>query len=118
MTNYDAPPTVLPETAREAHCASGVPVLVTDSGINTADDAQRVRHLRASVTNLLTVDDVPLLGYFQWTLMDDYSFAPGYRPRFGLSAVDRPSFRRTPKPSLGAYRTLIAEMRRLHPTRA
>jgi beta-glucosidase len=38
-------------------------------------------------------------GYFAWSLLDNYEWLLGYRPRFGLVAVDRDTQRRTPKPS-------------------
>ena len=44
-------------------------------------------------------DGVDVRGYLHWSLLDNYEWG-SYRPTFGLVAVDRVSFRRTPKPSL------------------
>ena len=38
-------------------------------------------------------------GYFYWSLFDNFEWALGYRPTFGLVAVDRATQERTPKPS-------------------
>lgn len=116
MSGFDAPPSALAATVREAHRESGVPVMVTENGINTGDDALRVRHLRATIGALAKEVDsgLPLLGYMHWSLIDNFEWSSGYVPRFGLSEVDRTTFRRSPKPSLAAYRHLIAETRRKH----
>jgi hypothetical protein len=48
-------------------------------------------------------DSVNLSAYFAWSLLDNFEWNEGYRPRFGLVHVDRdnPDFRRYPK--LSAY---------------
>ena len=46
-------------------------------------------------------------GYFHWSLLDNFEWAFGYRPRFGLVGVDRETQARTIKPSatwLGEHR--------------
>ena len=89
---------------------------MTEHGHNTNDDGQRIRHLRASLDGLAgeIARGTPVLGYMHWSLLDNFEWSSGYVPRFGLVAVDRKTFVRTPKPSLTAYRTLVAEMRRRH----
>lgn len=99
--NRDASPEALPAVIAEAQKATGVPVLITEHGINAVDDRLRVRHLRSSL---------PLMA----RAIDAGAAVLGYIPRFGLVAVDRTTFRRNPKPSLAAYRALVREMRARH----
>ncbi|WP_281900364.1 glycoside hydrolase family 1 protein [Phytohabitans aurantiacus] len=79
----------------------GIPVLVTENGIATGDDGRRVaytgealRHLGAAIA-----DGVDVRGYLHWSLLDNYEWGH-WGPTFGLIAVDRETFARTPKPSL------------------
>jgi beta-glucosidase len=46
-------------------------------------------------------------GYTYWSLLDNFEWAFGYRPRFGLVAVDRETFTRTPKPSADWYAAVV-----------
>ena len=99
---------------REAYIHAKVPVLVSEHGHNTGNDAQRIAHLRASVDGLAAeiARGTPVLGYIHWSLLDNFEWSSGYLPRFGLVAVDRKNFARRPKPSLAAYRTMVGDMRR------
>jgi beta-glucosidase len=49
----------------------------------------------------------PVRGYFAWTLLDNFEWAYGYRPRFGLAYVDYATQRRVLKLSGQTYRDLI-----------
>jgi beta-glucosidase len=80
----------------------GLPVLVTENGIATDDDAERVTFLRAHLAELKAAldDGVPLLGYLHWSAFDNYEWNHGYAPTFGFVAVDRDDdYRRTPRES-------------------
>jgi beta-glucosidase len=86
---------------REAAKATGRPVLVTEHGINTADDLLRIRAINAGVVSLgrVIADGVPVVGYIHWSLIDNFEWLRGFKPKFGLCAIDRATFVRTPKPS-------------------
>lgn len=116
MFGYPTPPGALAAAVREAYAHAKVPVFVTEHGNNTHDDAQRIRHMRESIDGLAgqMADGVPVLGYLHWSLLDNFEWSSGYIPRFGLVAVDRKTFVRTPKPSLAAYRALVLDLRRRH----
>ena len=51
---------------------------------------------------------VNLVGYLHWSLLDNFEWALGYRPRFGLVYVDYPTQTRIPKDSAHHYAALIA----------
>jgi beta-glucosidase len=53
-------------------------------------------------------DGVPTLGYFHWSIMDNFEWAFGYKRRFGLVYVDFASGRRIEKDSARWYREVIA----------
>ena len=57
-------------------------------------------------------DGVPVLGYHDWTLMDNFEWIFGYEGKLGLHWVDRGTLARTPKPSAAAYAALVQEQRR------
>jgi beta-glucosidase len=102
-------PASLGGAARYAHERSGVPVLVTEHGMSTADDTQRAAFIEPSLNGLRDgMDDgVPVLGYCHWTLMDNFEWIFGYGHQLGLHEVDRTTFVRTPKPSAGVYAGIV-----------
>ena len=93
----------LARAVRYAHRSTGVPILVTEHGICTDDDALRAKFIAGALTDLQGViaEGVPVRGYMHWTLMDDWEWFAGYSQRYGLCNVDRLTFKRTPKPSAG-----------------
>ena len=92
-------------TARHAAAATGLPVIVTENGIGTEDDDQRVRYLTGALDGVrrLLADGVDVRGYFQWSLLDNFEWALGYGPKFGIASVDRATFARALKPSAHWY---------------
>lgn len=102
VMGYEYWPEALEASIRRAWEVTGhVPVLVTENGIGTDDDAQRVDYVRTAlggVANCLD-DGIDVLGYTYWSLLDNFEWIFGYGPRFGLVEVDRRTQRRVPKPS-------------------
>jgi beta-glucosidase len=86
-----------------------VPVLVTEHGIGTDDDALRAGFIEPSLVGLLDEIDqgVPVLGYCHWTLLDNFEWIFGYAFHYGLFTVDRTTFSRTPKPSAAVYSAIV-----------
>ena len=52
-------------------------------------------------------DGIDVRGYIHWSAMDNFEWARGYLPTFGLIAVDRETFERTPKRSAYWYAEVI-----------
>jgi beta-glucosidase len=99
---YEFYPEALGATIRRAHAMTdGTPVLVTENGVATADDTRRVEYIRRALACVRSCldDGIPVLGYTYWSSFDNFEWAYGYRPTFGLVAVDRTTFERAPKPS-------------------
>ncbi len=86
---------------RVAKMLPGKPLLVTEHGVATADDTERVEFIREGLAALHSAisDGVPLRGYLHWSAFDNFEWAAGYAMEFGLIGVDRQTQVRTPKPS-------------------
>jgi beta-glucosidase len=101
---------------REWSARSGLPVYVTENGIADAADRLRPRFL---VDHLAEVEaalaaGVDVRGYFHWSLLDNFEWAEGYEPRFGLVEVDYATQERRVRPS-GELYARIARERALPP---
>jgi len=87
---------------RRAHrSCPGVPILVTESGIATAIDEKRVVYIDAALREVLAcrAEGIDVRSYLYWSLLDNFEWAFGYAPTFGLVAFDRQTFMRHPRPS-------------------
>jgi beta-glucosidase len=98
---------------RVAGLLPGLPVVVTENGMACAaspDDRARIAYLDAHVAaaRRAIADGVPLIGYFVWSLLDNYEWAFGYDKRFGLVEVDFATLERRPKASWHALRAALA----------
>jgi beta-glucosidase len=98
---YEYWPQGLEASIRFAAETAQTPIYVTENGIGTTDDALRVRYTTDALDGVgrCLTDGLDVRGYFHWSLMDNFEWAQGYLPCFGLVAVDRETQRRTPKPS-------------------
>jgi beta-glucosidase len=101
VMGYEFWPEALEATIRYAAEKAQVPVYVTENGIGTTDDRERLDYVRRALGCVARClrDGLDVRGYFYWSLMDNFEWLFGYRPEFGLIAVDRASQRRSPKPS-------------------
>ena len=98
---YEYWPQGVEHCARRATAMTGLPVLLTESGIATDDDAERITYLAEVLRGVRRAldDDVDIRGYFVWSLLDNFEWSHGFGPKFGLHSVDRETFARHPKPS-------------------
>ncbi|MSP26631.1 MAG: glycoside hydrolase family 1 protein [Myxococcales bacterium] len=103
--------TVIDEAA-----AHGLPIYVTENGIADAEDRNRSRYLAEHLFELgkASLRGADVRGYMHWSFLDNFEWASGFCPRFGLfrvdfEALDKP---RTPTAALALY-TEIASARAL-----
>jgi beta-glucosidase len=98
---YPYTPDALGTALRLVAGRTRMPIYVTENGVATEDDTRRVAYIRGAVAGMqrCVADGIDVRGYFHWSLLDNWEWMSGYRPKFGLVAVDRDTFQRTPKPS-------------------
>ena len=86
----------------------GRPVVVTENGIATRDDAVRADFLRehALVMRHARREGIDLRGYFHWSLLDNFEWLEGFAPRFGLFEVDYATLARRRRPSADVFAEL------------
>ncbi|HWZ85933.1 MAG TPA: family 1 glycosylhydrolase, partial [Thermoanaerobaculia bacterium] len=87
---------------------AGRPILVTENGIATRNDGLRRDFLRehALVLAHRLEAGAPIEGYFYWSLIDNFEWLEGIRPRFGLFEVDYATFARRRRPSADVFAQL------------
>jgi beta-glucosidase len=78
-----------------------IPLLVTENGIATTDDTRRIAYTTEALGHLYdaVAEGIDVRGYLHWSALDNFEWGH-WAPTFGLIAVDRETFERTPKPSL------------------
>jgi beta-glucosidase len=116
---WEVYPPGLTAVLRHLQVAYGNPKMyVTENGTALADapdeegfvaDWGRVNYLRQ---HILAVHDAleagaNIHGYYVWSLFDNFEWAHGYDPRFGIVRVEYDTARRIPKQSAHWYRNLI-----------
>jgi beta-glucosidase len=90
------------------------PVYITENGCAWPDEAgvpdqPRIDFIEGHLAELARAmaDGVDVRGYFHWSLLDNFEWALGYEPRFGLVHVDYATQIRTPKASYGWLRDAL-----------
>jgi beta-glucosidase len=89
----------------------GLPLLVTENGIATDDESLRrefvIKHLESLANALET--GVNVIGYLYWSLIDNFEWALGTKPRFGLAAIDYSTQQRLPRPCVEDFSRVCRE---------
>lgn len=93
------------------------PIIISENGLCNVDfvsldgkvhDPQRIDYIERYLIELDKVSkEIPVLGYFYWSLFDNFEWNSGLRKRFGLVHVDYKTNVRTPKDSYYFYRDII-----------
>lgn len=102
MLGYEFCPESLEGCIRRAWEHTGhVPILVTENGIATTQDTERIEYVYRALEGVLRCvrDGIDVRGYTYWSLLDNFEWIFGYEPTFGLVGVDRITQQRVPKPS-------------------
>jgi beta-glucosidase len=93
---------------RQAYARYHLPIQVTENGIADAAGTKRSAYIRghAYAVSRAIAEGIPVGGYFYWSLTDNFEWAEGFAPRFGLYRVDYPSLERTLAPGAEAFTEL------------
>ncbi|ONK66357.1 uncharacterized protein A4U43_C06F6890 [Asparagus officinalis] len=72
-------------------------------------DTKRINYFKSYITELKrAVDDgANVIGYFAWSLLDNFEWTKGYTSRFGLVYVDFENLKRYPKMSAYWFRDML-----------
>ena len=89
-----------------------LPLYVTENGLALAEEFDDPRRIDYIGGHMRAVQDamaqgVDVRSFFYWSLLDNYEWALGYGPRFGLVHVDYETMQRTPKASYHALREAL-----------
>jgi beta-glucosidase len=95
-------------TVLEEAKSYGLPLVVTENGLADASDQNRPRFIAEHLYELgrALSRGVDVRGYFHWSLYDNFEWAGGFCPKFGLYAIDRASAARVERRSVGTYRSI------------
>lgn len=94
-------PSALGHSIRYAYEKTRVPILVSENGIATTNDDERIEYLGLAIRGMgeCVQDGIPVVGYCHWTLMDNWEWENGYTCHFGLVECDCNTFERRLKRS-------------------
>jgi beta-glucosidase len=95
-------PQGLEATIREAWKVADVPILVTENGLATQDDTQRVAYLKTAVAGVrdCLADGIDIRGYTAWTAFDNFEWIFGYRSAHWLGGLARTNGADLPRPTV------------------
>lgn len=85
-----------------------LPLVVTESGIATEVGLRRAENIVRSLEQIhgAIESGVDVRGYYHWSLIDNFEWAEGYEPKFGLYTVDRSTFERFPTEGANVLRRI------------
>lgn len=100
------------------HDRYNLPIMISENGMASLDvvsldgkvhDPVRCDFIVRYLANVKKAceDGIPVLGYQYWSLFDNFEWAMGFDPRFGLIYVDYRDFTRIEKDSVAVYAEII-----------
>lgn len=116
--NWDVYPDALKWGVKLNYKHYNLPIFITENGISTHDwpsldgkvhDPNRIDFLHRYLKGLKVAveEGCDVRGYFQWSFIDNFEWARGYNPRFGIVYVDYSTQKRIPKDSAYWYKEVI-----------
>jgi beta-glucosidase len=86
------------------------PIFITENGYEGPDDLLREKYISEHLRNLHRAisEGVDVRGYFHWSLIDNFEWDWGYKPKFGLLSFDPKTFARKAKSSAWFYKKIAS----------
>ena len=111
---WDLQPQFLQQVLEQLYATYGLPIMITENGVADVSDEKRVRWLSQTMLAMQHSLDqgIELIGYLHWSLLDNFEWERGFWPKFGLYAVDRTTFERTPRQSAVYMAKLLKTIRK------
>lgn len=97
-----------------------IPIFIAENGAayedqlinNEVNDQSRVNYIASHIQVIQSLSETHnVVGYYVWTLMDNYEWTFGYSKRFGLIHVDFDTLTRTPKNSYKFYQEFLSQQK-------
>jgi beta-glucosidase len=104
-------PEKLEQALQAVYGRYGRPVMITENGLADAQDHHRQWWFEQTFAAIekAVKGGVEIVGYMHWSLLDNFEWADGYWPRFGLIEVDRTTMKRHVRSSAGYYARRIKQ---------
>ena len=113
--NWDLQPANIQHVLEELSYKYKLPIIVTENGIADADDSQRQWWITETLIGIQKAmkNGVKVEGYLHWSLIDNFEWAYGKWPRFGLASINYKTGERKLRPSAIWYGRVIKKLRKL-----
>lgn len=111
--NWDLQPADIEFVIERLNRKYKLPIMITENGLADAKDAQRQWWIKETIIALQRsiANGAEVLGYLHWSLLDNFEWAYGKWPRFGLVAVDYKTGKRSLRPSAAWYAKVLKKLR-------
>lgn len=85
------------------------PIYITENGLADEHDVYRTWYIQEVLGSVMKAiqKGADVRGYFYWSLIDNFEWSDGFKPKFGLFSVDRNIWKRTARPSAAVYAEII-----------
>lgn len=110
---WDMHPADIQYALERLHDKYKLPIIVTENGLADREDSSREWWITETLVAMQKAigNGVKLEGYLHWSLLDNFEWAYGKWPRFGLVAVDYKTGERSLRPSARWFGRVIKKLR-------
>jgi beta-glucosidase/6-phospho-beta-glucosidase/beta-galactosidase len=98
---------------KRVHKKCKKPIIVTESGLADDRDEHRRWWISENLKALIAArqQGVDVVGYLYWSLIDNFEWAYGRWPNFGLVHIDYNTYKRTLRPSARWFAKVLKKLR-------